>query len=116
MPVIVGPPYNRLVLLVVHEAVKHGASPQEVLPGAHWLIAWGYLSEAELEEIPPHERAEGSSAAERHLFFTRDNELMRFGGKTYALWSAWTREGAEEEVRRIINDDDFGLGNITYEP
>lgn len=111
------PAYNQLVLLVVREAARRGNDPQEVLPGAHWLIAWGYLSEAELVQIPPGDRATGSSQVrEVNHFFTNDNDLMRFGDRTYALSSVWGRDDADGVVRRIINDNDFGLDNITYEP
>ena len=109
-------PYNRQVLLVVREAVIRGASPQQVLTGARrWLIVWGYLSETELMTIPPGERAQDSAQAASQNFFTRENELMRFEGKTYALSSVWTQVDAEEAVRGIINDDNFGLEGIVYE-
>ena len=113
MPITVGSPYNRLVLIVVQEAIRDGANPHDIFPGAgRWLIAWGYLSEAEILQIPTDERAKGSSTAESRLFFTGDNEFMRFDGKTYALWSAWTQDEAEQVIERIIVQ--FGLRNVTY--
>ena len=114
MPIIVRRPYNRLVLIVVQEAIRGGANPHDIFPGAgHWLIAWGHHSTAEILRIPQDERAGGSSGAESQFFFTGENELMRFDGKTYALLSVFGQEEAEDAIERII--DQFNLGNIAYE-
>ena len=102
-------PKRRLAFLVIREAVNRGAEPLEVYPGGNWLIVSGHRDEENLLEA---ERDDASSKSEAGRFFTKDDELFRAGGKTYAVTKMWGQQTLRE-VDRIV--DRFGMDDVTYE-
>ena len=102
-------PKRRLAFLVIREAVARGAAPLEVYPGGSWLIVSGHQNEHGLLTA---ERDHASSKSEASRFFTKDDELLQAGGKTYAITKMWGQQTLAE-VDRII--DQFGMDDISYQ-
>ena len=105
-----GLPKRRLAFLVIREAVAKGAEPLEARPGGNWLIVSGNHDDE--ESFLNAKRDDASSKSEASRFYTKDDELLRKGGKTYALTQQWGSQTLEE-VKRIIKQ--YDLGDITYE-
>lgn len=102
-------PKRRLAFQVIREAVLRGAEPLEVYSGGRWLIVSGQQDE---ESLPHAERDDASSKSEVRRFFTKDDELLQTGGKTYAVTKGWGQQTLTE-VDRII--DQFDMGDVSYE-
>ena len=102
-------PKRRLAFLVIREAVSRGAEPLQVHPDGIWLIVSGHQDE---ERLLTMERDGASSKSESGRFFTKDDELFRTGGKTYALTKMWGQQTLAE-VDRIIGR--FSLDDVSYE-
>ena len=102
-------PKRRLAFLVIREAVARGGEPLEVYPGGNWLIVSGHQDENSLVNT---ERHDASSKSEASRFFTRDDELLRKGGKTYAVTKMWGQQTLAE-VDRII--DQFNMDDVSYQ-
>jgi len=102
-------PKRRLAFLVIREAVSRGAEPLDVYPGGGWLIVSGHQDE---ERLLTMQRDEASSKSESVRFFTRDDELFRAGGKTYAVTKMWGQQTLAE-VDRIVGQ--FNLDDVSYE-
>ncbi len=102
-------PKRRLAFLVIREAVSRGAEPLEAYPGGGWLIVSGHQDE---ERLLSMERDEASSKSDSGRFFTKDDELLRAGGKTYALTKMWGQQTLAE-VDRIIGQ--FDMDHVSYE-
>ena len=102
-------PKRRLAFLVIREAVARGAAPLKVYPGGNWLIVSGHQDEHGLLTA---ERDDASSKSEVRRFFTKDDELLQAGGKTYAITKMWGQQTLAE-VDRII--DQFGMDDISYQ-
>ena len=94
---------------MIREAVARGAKPLEVYPGGNWLIVSGHQDE---ESLLSTERDSASSKSEASRFFTNDDELLRAGGKTYAVTKMWGQKTLEE-IDRII--DQFNMHDVTYQ-
>ena len=102
-------PKRRLAFLVIREAVSKGAEPLEVYPGGNWLIVSGLHNE---NSVLDAKRDEGSSKSEAARFYTRDDELLQSGGKTYAVTKMWGDQTVTV-VDRIIRQ--FELDDVSYE-
>ena len=102
-------PKRRLAFLVIREAVARGAEPLEVYPGGNWLIVSGHQDE---QGLLTHERDNASSKSEASRFFTKDDELLQKGGKTYAVTKMWGHQTLAE-VDRII--DQFDMDDVSYQ-
>lgn len=104
-----GLPKRRLAFLVIREAVNRGAKPLEVYPTGSWLIVSGHQDE---HGVLNSKRDEGSSKSEVGRFFTKDEELLQVGGKTYAVTKMWG-EQTLTVVDQIIRQ--FDLDDVSYE-
>ena len=104
-----GLPKRRLAFLVIREAVTRGAEPLEVYPGSNWLIVAGHQNE---DGVLNMKRDEMSSKSEAARFFTRDDELFRSGGKTWAVTKMWG-EQTLTVVDRIVRQ--FDMRDVSYE-
>ena len=102
-------PKRRLAFLVIQEAVARGAKPLEVYPGGNWLIFSGHQDE---QSLPNAERDSASSKSEASRFFTKEDELIRTGGKTYAVTKMWGQQTLGE-INRIIRQLD--MQDVTYQ-
>ena len=102
-------PKRRLALLVIREAVNRGADPLDVYPGGGWLIVAGHQNE---DGILNMKRDEGSSKSKAASFFTKDDELLRSGGKTYAVTKMWG-ERTLSVVDRILSQ--FDMDDVSYD-
>ena len=102
-------PKRRLAFLVIREAVARGAKPLEVYPGGNWLIVSGHQDEHGLLTA---ERDAASSISEASRFFTKDDELLQAGGKTYAVTKMWGQQTLTE-VDRII--DQFDMDDVSFQ-
>ena len=101
-------PKRRLAFLLIREAVNRGAEPLEVHPGGSWLIVAGHQDE---DGVLNMKRDEGSSKSAGERFFTKDDELFRSGGKTYAVTKMW-REQTLTVVDRIVRQ--FEMDDVSY--
>ena len=104
-----GLPKRRLALLVIREAVNRGNDPLTVSPGGSWIIVSGHQKENDFLNM---EREKGSSKSEANRFFTKDDELLWSGGRTYAVTKMWG-EQTLMVVDRILRE--FGMDDISYE-
>ena len=86
-----------------------GAEPLEVYLGGNWLIVSGHQDE---QSLLTHERDNASSKSEAGRFFTKDDELLQKGGKTYAVTKMWGHQTLAE-VDRII--DQFDMDDVSYQ-
>ena len=102
-------PKRRLAFLVIREAVNRGADPLEVYPGGSWLVVAGHQDE---DGVLNMKRDEGSSKSEAARFFIKDDELLRSGGKTYAVTKMWG-EQTLTVVDRIVRQ--FDMDDVAYE-
>ena len=103
-------PKRRLAFLVIREAISKGAEPLDVFPGSNWLIVSGNQDEESLLEMG---RDEESSISDSRRFFTKDEELFKVGGKTYAVTKMWGQQTLAE-MDRIITQ--FGMEDVSYQP
>lgn len=99
----------RLGYLVVKEAISRGASPREVLPGSAWVaIASEHTQESFLGNEAGGRDPE-SSGANIGSFLTKDDELILWDGKTYALrnnrWGPKTREELDQIIEKFDLED-----------
>ncbi|MDE0433993.1 MAG: hypothetical protein OXH92_08275 [Bryobacterales bacterium] len=102
-------PKRRLAFLVIREAVNRGAEPLEVYPDGSWLIVAGHQDE---DGVLIMERDERSSKSNARRFFTKDDELFRSGGKTYAITKMWG-EQTLTVVDRIVRQ--FNMDDVFYQ-
>ena len=102
-------PKRRLAFLMIREAVSREAEPLQVHPDGSWLIVSGHQDE---ERLVTMERDEASSKSDSRRFFTKDDELFRAGGRTYALTKMWGQQTLAE-VDRIVGQ--FSLDDVSYE-
>lgn len=106
-------PKRRLAYFVIRRAIESGAAPHEVFPvGKGWVVVDGDLSGQEFESAALKNRSAESSSSEFRRFYTADDQLFHYGGKTYALTKMW---GAKtlEIVDQII--EKYQLGDIKYQ-
>ncbi|MBG05759.1 MAG: hypothetical protein CMM59_16975 [Rhodospirillaceae bacterium] len=107
-------PKRHLAYYVIREGIERGAEPLEVYPeGRRWLIVPGEYTESEFLAAAENERDEISSTSESRRFFTADDELIKYQGKTYAITKMWGNQTLSE-VDRII--EQFQLKDISYRP
>jgi len=95
--------------LVIRKAVNRGAEPLEVFPGGSWLIVAGDQDE---DGVLNMERDEGSSKSKGERFFTKDDELFRSGGRTYAVAKMWGDQTLTV-VDRIVRQ--YDMDDVSYE-
>jgi hypothetical protein len=105
-------PKRRLVNFIVHEAVRRGAPPKEVLSTDRaWIIVNGERDQENFLKRAEEDREPGSSSASINRFFTEDDELMHWEGRTYALTKMWGRS-TRGDIDRIITK--FDLEDVYY--
>jgi len=106
-------PKRRLAFHVVHEAVLRGVPPKKALPiDRRWVVVSGEHDQDSFLEGAQKEREPGSSSASIRRFYTEDDELMLWDGKTFALTTQWG-ESTRGEVDRIIRD--CNLDDVSYQ-
>lgn len=105
-----------LIYQVVREAIKRGATPEEVANAITWKRIWTSV-EGEYKEQEFIEAMKSLSGPRRihdsQRFFTADDELIHFNGKTYALTNQWGR-ATLKAVDRII--ETIRAVDISYAP
>ncbi len=105
-------PKRQLIFRVVREAIERGAAPLDVMAlSKAWIIVPGVHDEGSFL-VHADEREPNSSKSEVSRFFTADDELFHFGGKTYAftkMWGVSTAARADEIIER------FELNDVQYQ-
>jgi hypothetical protein len=104
---------RNLVLQVVTRIVKRNISPEDIAQKIEWRKIWfavdgEILSEDEFLDnafkINPH--------FDKKRYFTKDEEIITFGGKTYALSNQWGKRTLEA-IDIIFKE--FNITDIRYE-
>jgi hypothetical protein len=105
-------PKRRLAFHVIKEAVSRGAAPRTVLEGDRfWLVVSGEHDHDSLMAAADSSREPNSSSQGFRRFFTEDDELMTYDGKTYALTKQWGLRGPETAARVI---EEFELDDVKF--
>ncbi|MEO9169359.1 MAG: hypothetical protein ABI230_13245 [Aestuariivirga sp.] len=107
-------PKRKLAYHIIREAVLRGASPIEVFrSGRGWVVVDGEKDEVEFKTMAISNRDERSSTSDVERFFTGNEELFFFDGRTYALTKMWgtkTLETVDEIISR------YKMAHINYAP
>jgi len=105
-------PKRRLIFHVIREAVRRGNAPRQVMDSNRkWVAVLGEHDHDTFIARSVEHREPESSSSEIGRFFTEDDELMRWEGKTYALTKMWGLK-TQEYVDEIIQE--LNLDNISY--
>lgn len=108
-------PKLRLAYHIVRAAVDGGAAPRSVLSGRGcWVSVDGELDRDAFLDMAREHRDEDSPGAKIRDFFTEEDELIKFDGKTFALRSNMWGPNTLPELNRII--DEFDLDDVRFEP
>lgn len=103
----------RLAYHVVREAVARGTPPRDIIKGSSaWIAVAGKHDRATFLALEKDGRDSESSAIGAHCFFTANDELIHWQGKTYALRSNMWGRDTLEILERIIRQ--FALTDVTY--
>ena len=87
-------PKNRLMLTIARAVVETGADPAEVaelLPSAarRWVSVEGQCSGEEFLQKLADERTARGKPVDTRRYFTKDDDLIPFKGRTYAFSTQW---------------------------
>lgn len=112
-------PKRRTIHAVVRHLCSEGSSPEEihaVIPWRGtglWRVVEGEVDSAEFVRQASAAAAAGGPAFESARWFCNDDELIRHGGKTYALTKMWG-ERFEEALQALF--DAFPTDEVIVEP
>ena len=107
-------PKLRLAYHVVRAAVDGGVAPRNVLTKKGcWVSVDGELDRASFLDKAKEHRDVDSPGAKIRDFFTEEDELIKFGGKTFALRSNMWGPKTVSELNRII--EEFNLDDVRFE-
>lgn len=103
----------RLAYHIVREAINRGAAPRQVIKAnTAWIAVDGELDSATFLAREKVCRDADSSRIGAQCFFTANDELIHWQGKTYALranmWGRSTRDQLDQIIRT------FGLSDVRY--
>lgn len=109
---------RQLILKVVKEAIKRGASPEQVSEAIPWKRVFftieGECDENEFLARVPQSLAENGRSFDRRRYFTSDDELIHFGNKTYAFTNQWGGPRTFQAIGNII--DLLQASDISFTP
>lgn len=110
-------PKNRLMLNMVREVVGTGVDPAaiaDLLPSASrpsrlWASVEGDCSAEEFLEKLTGERTKHGKRIDAKRFFTKDAELIGFGGRTYAFSTQWGKTTLEAAAMVAAAHEDLAI-------
>lgn len=109
---------RQLILKVVKEAIKRGASPEQVSEAIPWksvfLTIEGEWDENEFLARVTLSMAENGRSFDGRRYFTSDDELIHFGNKTYAFTNQWGGPRTFQAIGNII--DLLQASDISFAP
>jgi len=87
---------RNLILHVVREAVKRGKSPEEINECVNWKNIWFVIDgECYTKKDFLIEAVIINEKFDEERYFTKDEELIQYSGKTYSLSNQWGRRTIE---------------------
>lgn len=95
---------RNLALLIVKEAIRRGKTPDEISGYISWRKIW-FIVDGEFnneKDFLTKAFAENDNFAEKR-YFTKDDELIQYAGKTYSLSNQWGRR-TTLAVDSILNE------------
>jgi len=116
---VAGRPYppltkTRLMLNIVREVVATGVDPAAIaglLPSASrlWVSVDGDCSAEEFLEKLTGERTKHGKRIDAKRYFTKDAELIGFGGRTYAFSTQWGKTTLEAAATVAVAHEDLAI-------
>lgn len=105
---------NRLMLNIVREVVETGVDPAAIaslLPSASrlWVSVDGDCSAEEFLEKLTGERTKQGKRIDAKRYFTKDAELIGFGGRTYAFSTQWGKTTLEAAATVAAAHEDLAI-------
>ncbi|MEC4723293.1 hypothetical protein RY831_29480 [Noviherbaspirillum sp. CPCC 100848] len=113
-------PKRELVFRVVQYSIDQGATPEAIASIIEsrydrlWREADGEMSSEDFAASVSERSIREGRAFDPRRFFRSDDELIRIGGKTYALSNQWGGPRALDAVDALLTK--YGGGKVTYEP
>lgn len=97
---------RQLIFRVVKEAIARGATPDQVSEAIPWKRVFfcveGTYSGAEFLPKAAESLAKAGRSFDSRRFFTSEDELIRFEGKTYAFTNQWGGPSTFKAVEKVI--------------
>ena len=107
---------QQMMFRIVAEILNSGKSPQDinaVIPLKKSNLFAGFDGELDSSGFIERVKAEKSDQAAK-WYFARDDELFRYGGKTYALTNQWGKNTVERALESLKQT--YPEIGINYEP
>lgn len=110
---------RNLILHVVREATERDCSPASIEDTTGlkylWVSVDGELDEIGFMEAATEEKKREEKRFDSIRYFTADDELIVFSGRTYALTNQWGIDNVFDAIRRVI--ELMGASaDVTYAP